>query len=100
MTNKSKMKKNLKKLKKLKSMVTDLKAVAIKAREKDNELIDIYEQHIFEHSLINFDEPFDEWNMRDILPAFPSRNCYIPIPPDSGSSSGMRDDYKSPKIKK
>lgn len=83
----------------LKSMVGDLKTAANKTN--DNELVDIYEQHSFEHALIDYNEPVDEWNMRDILPAFPSRNCYIPIPPDSGSSVSLRDyDNKGQKIKK
>ena len=55
-----------------------------------DELVEIYEQHSFVNSLIDFEEEVDEWNSRDIFPAFPTKNCYIPIPPDSGSSSGMR----------
>lgn len=57
---------------------------------ESDEFVEIYEQHSFVNSLIDFEEEVDEWNSRDILPAFPTKNCYIPIPPDSGSSSGMR----------
>lgn len=56
----------------------------------ENKLINVYEQHIFVNSLIDFEEEVDEWNSREILPAFLTKNCYIPIPPDSGSSSGIR----------
>lgn len=95
MVNKSKLKDDLK------SMVGDLKTAANQTNENDNELVDIYEQHSFEHSLIDYNEPVNEWNMRDILPAFPSRNCYIPIPPDCGSSVSSRGyDNKGQKIKK
>lgn len=59
--------------------------------EKQEELTIVYEQHIFENEgLIPFNEEVDEYNSRDILPAFPNRNCYVPIPPDCGSSSKMR----------
>lgn len=68
----------------LKSMVGDLKTAANQTNEKANELVDIYERHSFEHALIDYNEPVDEWNMRDILPAFPTKKCCIPIPPDSG----------------
>ena len=56
----------------------------------EGELVNIYEQYSFVNSLIDFEEDIDEWNSRNILPAFPTKNCYIPIPPDSGSSRGMR----------
>ncbi len=59
-------------------------------RLSEDELIEIYEQHVFENSLIDFNEEMNEWNSRDILPALAVKNCYIPIPPDSGSSSGRR----------
>ena len=42
------------------------------------------------NSLIDFVEDVDEWNSRDILPAFPKKSCYIPIPTDNSSSSSMR----------
>lgn len=98
MKNKSKMKDNLKEIK---SMTVNLKTTASQTNVNNNELMDIYEQHIFAHSLIDYEEPVDEWNMRDILPAFPSRSCYVPIPPDCGSSVSSRDyDNKGQKIKK
>lgn len=59
--------------------------------KKQEELTSVYEQHSFENEgLTHFNEEVDEFNSRDILPAFPTRNCYIPIPPDCGSSSKMR----------
>lgn len=83
-------------LRELKSMAQDLKTVTNKTKGDDNEFIITEEQHCFEHSLIDFEEPVDEYNMRDILPAFPSRTCYIPIPPTSGSTVSSRGE----KIKK
>lgn len=56
----------------------------------DNQLVNVYEQYVFVNSLIDFDEEMNEWNSRDILPAIAIKNCYIPTPPDSGSSSGIR----------
>ena len=51
--------------------------------EKNND-IDIsvsYGKHCFEHAgLVDFNEPVDIWNNRDILPAMVIKNCYIPIP--------------------
>lgn len=64
--------------------------VTAEGNNNSDKFVEIYEQHVFVNSLIDFEEEADEWNSRDILPAFPTRNCYIPIPPDSGSSSGMR----------
>lgn len=53
--------------------------------EKQEELTSDYEQHLFENEgLIPFNEEVDEYNSRDILPAFPKIKCCIPIPPDSG----------------
>ena len=78
---KSKMKDSLKELK---SVATDLKNIANNTEKEDNELIVIDEQYTFEHSLINFEEPVDEFNMRNIYPAFPTNSLYIPFPPDNG----------------
>lgn len=50
----------------------------------EEKLVDIYEQHNFVNSLIDFEEEADEWNNRNILPAFPTRRCCVPIPSDSG----------------
>lgn len=64
--------------------------ISIEGNNASDELVEIYEQYSFVNSLIDFEEEVNEWNCRDILPAFPTKNCYLPIPPDSGSSSGKR----------
>ncbi len=49
----------------------------------NTERISIYEQHYFVNSLVDFEEDIDMWDNRDILPAFPKRECYIPIPEET-----------------
>ncbi len=56
----------------------------------ENTLVEVFDQNIFGNSLIDFDEEMNEWNSRDILPALAIKDWYIPIPPDSGFSSGIR----------
>ena len=44
---------------------------------------DSISKHCFEHAgLVDFNEPVDMWNNRDILPAMVIKNCYIPVPMD------------------
>lgn len=80
-----------KKFKEINKPITQNSIAINNELEKQEELTSDYEQHLFEsEGLIPFNEEVDEYNSRDILPAFPNRNCYIPIPPDSGSSSKLR----------
>lgn len=50
----------------------------------DDTLVDVVEEHHFEHSLIDFHEPMDEYNSRELLPAIKIKHFNAPIPPDSG----------------
>lgn len=59
----------------------------VKREMGDDTLVDVDQEYHFEHALINFDEPVNQYNSRDILPAIKIKTMYIPIPPDSGSSS-------------
>lgn len=50
----------------------------------DDTLVDVVQEHHFEHTLIDFNEPIDQYNSRDILPAIKIKTKNVPIPPDSG----------------
>lgn len=56
----------------------------IKREMGDDTLVGGVSQYNFEHTLIDFNEPIDSYNSRDIYPAIEIKTMYIPIPPDSG----------------
>lgn len=59
----------------------------VKREMGDDTLVDVVQEHHFEHALINFDEPMNQYNSRDPYPAIKIKTMNVPIPPDSGSSS-------------
>lgn len=58
----------------------------IKREMGDDTLVDVIRENHFEHALIDFNEPMNQYNNRDIYPAINIQNCYIPSPSYNGSS--------------
>ncbi len=50
----------------------------IKRKMGDDTLVDVVHEYHYEHSLIDFDEPMNQYNCRDIMPAINIENYYIP----------------------
>ncbi|MCI9435244.1 MAG: hypothetical protein HFI86_08265 [Bacilli bacterium] len=76
----------------LSDMLDELQCV--KREMGDDTLVDVVQEHHFEHALINFDEPMNQYNSRDPYPAINIQNCYIPSPSYSSSSYQLRKSKK------
>lgn len=62
----------------------------IKWEMGDDTLVDVIRENHFEHALINFDEPMNQYNSREPYPAINIQNMYIPSPSYNGSSYQFR----------